>query len=58
MVKQSNLFTGKIDILCTSDEKKAAELERYKLGVQAGRVIIENRPQVRKEQDRQQVSLF
>lgn len=58
MVKQSNLFTGKIDILCTSDEKKVAEFERYKLGTQAGRVIVENRPQVRKEQSRQQASLF
>jgi len=60
MVKNLNLFTGKVDIIADpSDSKQAIEFERYKLGAQAGRVI-KTRSQAAPPapKDRAQVSLF
>jgi hypothetical protein len=60
MVKNLNLFTGKVDIIADpTDSKQAIEFERYKLGKDAGRVIkprTQAAPPAPK--DRTQTSLF
>lgn len=60
MVKNLNMFTGKVDIIPDkTDSKQAIELERYKLGKDAGRVI-KTRSQAAPPvpRDRAQISMF
>ena len=60
MVKNFNMFTGKVDIIPDkTDNKQAIELERYKLGKEAGRVIkTRTQAQPPAPKDRAQQSLF
>ena len=60
MVKNINMFTGKVDIIADStDSKQAIEFERHKLGKDAGRVI-KTRSQAAPPapKDRAQIGLF
>jgi len=60
MVKNLNMFTGKVDIIAdASDSKQAIELERYKLGKDAGRVIkTRSQAQPPAPKDRAQITMF
>lgn len=60
MVKQRNIFTGKVDILTDpGDDRAKVALEYHALGSQAGRLVKSNqRMTVPKVEVRNQVTLF
>lgn len=60
MVKQRNIFSGKVDILTDpGDDRAKVALEYHALGSQAGRLVRTNaRPQAPKVEVQNQVSLF
>jgi hypothetical protein len=61
MVKQRNIFTGKIDILTDpSDERGAVAMALYQLGSEAGKVVKSQGQKVPKPepQTRNQINLF
>jgi len=60
MVKNLNLFTGKVDIIAdSSDSKQAIDYARHQLGSQAGRIIrTRSQAPAPGPKDRAQQSLF